>query len=391
MTTRPRVLFVSPFGLHRRGTVAHRILPFATALAQQGARVRIAIAGWDTPQDRRTIRTELPLDIVHIPFPPKVLRRGDVSKVLVWIYMARWVLDQARTWAPDVIHLSKPVTVPFFFLALARGWGRGKWRVTAPVLLDCDDLEQAWVKDVPLARVWRTFGPRLEAWAWRAADGVTAASHFLMERIAQVRRDDHLWWVPNVLPPLHFVDGPHDHPRLVVPTRLLDIRPEVLAGWLGDVVRALPAGNVLVIGPEREQVNALLAALERTMLRSRVAVVVRQKLRAYLDILSTARVGLYAVENTLAARAKCPRRVLDMMAVGLPTVAVDVGEPRWLLGDAGVVVPPVGEAIAGAVADLWSDEERRTVLGRRAYGRARREFARARAGRCLLEIYRMFV
>ncbi len=384
MSARLRVLFVTPFGLHRRGTVAHRILPLATALAQQGVEVRVAIAGWDTPADRRTIRTELPLDLVHIPFPADLLQRGEAGKGLVWLHMVRWVHTHVRAWRPDVIHLSKPVTVPFLFLAWARAGGR---RVRVPIVLDCDDLERAWVEDVPWARLWRRLGSRLEAWAWRAADGVTAASHFLLDQIARARGNGRVWWLPNALPPLQFVEGAHDHPRLIVPTRLLDIRPEVLVEWLAAALVAVSRGNVLVVGPNRARAALLLEALERVGLRGRIAVVVRQRLRGYVDLLAGARVGLYAVEDTPATRAKCPRRVLDMMAVGLPVVAVDVGEPRWLLADTGLVVPAQGEAIAAAVADLWQDEARRARLGRRAYGRARREFARARVGKKLLAVY----
>jgi glycosyltransferase involved in cell wall biosynthesis len=58
-----------------------------------------------------------------------------------------------------------------------------------------------------------------------------------------------------------------------------------------------------------------------------------------------------------------PMVVLEAMALGVPTVATDVGDVRWMLGDGGVCVPPIDpEAFVGAVIGLLGDEAGRARL-----------------------------
>ncbi len=319
--------------------------------------------------------------------------------------MTRWALYLARSWHPDVIHLVKPITVPFLFLAVARGglWGRKRW--PPHIFLDCDDLEQAWRTGVPMASLWRWIGRWLESWAWRAADHLTVASHFLLNEIPRrmtgqnqpihqllhrtILKGQKKEWIIATIPNVTLVrgrpQGVRPHPRLVVPTRLMDIRPAVMARWLKSVADAMPRVSILVVGPDKPRAAEFRREIIQLGIQDRVAVLLFQDVSAYHRVVASARVGLYAVEDTPANRAKCPVRVVDMMALGVPVVAVDVGEPEWLLRDTGVLVAPEGEAIARAVYDLWHAEERRRDLARRAQERARQQFGlEAMAARLLM-------
>ena len=122
-------------------------------------------------------------------------------------------------------------------------------------------------------------------------------------------------------------------------------------------------------------------------MRPRVTLVRGQDVAVYTRLLAASRVGVYAVEDTPANRAKCPRRVLDMMAAGVPVIAVDVGEPAWLLGDAGILVSAQGPALAAALRDVWADEERRATLAARARHRAHTMFSLEAVGARLLRAY----
>ncbi len=391
MSRKPRVLFIAPFGLRRRGTTMYRVLPMAAALANAGVRTRVLVAGWDTPDaSGRLVATEN-VDVIFLPFERSLLRLGEVGLVAIWLGMTKWALWFARKWHPDVVHLFKPVTVPFFFLMLTRGGAFTRSLRSASVFLDCDDLESAWTREVPLAWMWKRMGARVERKAWSAADHVTVASHFLKEQVLETRVARRargvIAWVPNVVTlPSPSRRGP-PHARLVVPTRLLDIDTDTLVKWLAAVVERVPAVNVLVVGPDQERARAFLARAEQQGIRERVAVLLFQQADAYAETLTQARVGLYAVDDTPANRAKCPRRLLDLMSMGVPTVAVDVGEARWLLEDTGVLVPPRADAIAAAVADLWSDAERRREMGARARERARTQFTYEATAARLIDAY----
>jgi glycosyltransferase involved in cell wall biosynthesis len=73
-----------------------------------------------------------------------------------------------------------------------------------------------------------------------------------------------------------------------------------------------------------------------------------------------------------------PQAVLEAMAAGLPTVAVDVPDNRWLLGDreAGTLFPAEdAAALAAAIADLLEDAATAQRLGTAARQRAAREFS----------------
>ncbi len=387
-----RVLIVTPFGLEDRGTVAYRTWPLARFLAGRGVAVRVLLAAWDSPARVPPSGHGLPAPtVVPLRGPTRLRGRSGVRQMAAWLLMARQALAHIQAWQPDVVHLVKPVTVPFLVLLALRG-RPGVRRRSPRVVLDCDDLEQAW-RAVPWARVWRWWGSWAERWAWRAADGVVVASHALYDWVRRAREDrrtpfaDDVHWVPNPV----LASGPSDHvkrlPRVIVPTRLLDISPDRLGGWLAEMAHAVPEARFLVVGPPPDRLRLLHHTLVRTRVRPRVTLVRGQDVAAYTRLLAASRVGVYAVEDTPANRAKCPRRVLDMMAVGVPVIAVDVGEPAWLLDDAGILVPAQGPALAAALRDVWADEERRATLAARAHHRAHTMFSLEAVGARLLRAY----
>jgi glycosyltransferase involved in cell wall biosynthesis len=71
-----------------------------------------------------------------------------------------------------------------------------------------------------------------------------------------------------------------------------------------------------------------------------------------------------------------PVAMLEAMAAGLPVIATHVGDvPRVLDSGSGVLVPPRDpDALAGAIAALLADPERRERLGAGARARARTDF-----------------
>jgi len=99
--------------------------------------------------------------------------------------------------------------------------------------------------------------------------------------------------------------------------------------------------------------------------------------------------GDVAVAPKLSATEGCGK-ILNYMAMALPTVALDTPVSREYLGTLGVYAERAGDpaALADAIAGLLNDPQRRIELGQRLRARAARHFSWDRAGRHLLAIYR---
>jgi glycosyltransferase involved in cell wall biosynthesis len=82
-------------------------------------------------------------------------------------------------------------------------------------------------------------------------------------------------------------------------------------------------------------------------------------------------------------------KILNYMAMALPTVAFDTQVSREYLGPLGVYADRAGAAVAlaDAIASLLSDPQRCADLGRGSRARARRHFSADRFGRKLQSVY----
>jgi len=83
-------------------------------------------------------------------------------------------------------------------------------------------------------------------------------------------------------------------------------------------------------------------------------------------------------------------KILNYMAMALPSVAFDTPVSREYLGTLGVYAGPSGDpaALADAISGLLGDPRRRVELGQKLRARVARHFSWDRAGRHLLTIYR---
>lgn len=83
-------------------------------------------------------------------------------------------------------------------------------------------------------------------------------------------------------------------------------------------------------------------------------------------------------------------KILNYMAMALPTVAFDTPVSREYLGALGTYAEPIGDPVAltDAISRLLADPQRRQELGQKLRARAARHFSWDRAGRHLLAIYR---
>jgi glycosyltransferase involved in cell wall biosynthesis len=77
------------------------------------------------------------------------------------------------------------------------------------------------------------------------------------------------------------------------------------------------------------------------------------------------------------------------MACGLPAVATDVGDAKFIIGDTGLVVPPQDPAaLAAAIRQLAGESARaRAERGSRARARIAENFTLDHAIQCYVELY----
>ncbi len=108
--------------------------------------------------------------------------------------------------------------------------------------------------------------------------------------------------------------------------------------------------------------------------------------------------GLLAAADVLVAPAAdgSPQSLVEAMAAGVPSVAIDVPLNRWLLGDAaaGLLVPPAmgtccpdAAALAAAILQLLDDAALAARLGTAAWQRAQTEFDLGKMVEGYLELF----
>jgi glycosyltransferase involved in cell wall biosynthesis len=101
-------------------------------------------------------------------------------------------------------------------------------------------------------------------------------------------------------------------------------------------------------------------------------------------------VGDVAVAPKLSA-TEGSGKILNYMAMGLPTVAFDTPVQREYLGDLGVYAPPGDlDALTAGIRTLLDDVARRVELGAALRRRAKDHYSWERAGRRIISIYDQF-
>jgi glycosyltransferase involved in cell wall biosynthesis len=110
---------------------------------------------------------------------------------------------------------------------------------------------------------------------------------------------------------------------------------------------------------------------------------------AYEEIPARLALGDVAVAPKLSATEGCGK-ILNYMAMGLPTVAFDTPVSREYMGPLGVYAGQDGDpaALADAIAGLLDDPARCADLGQKLRDRVTEHFSWEQAGQLLLSIYR---
>jgi glycosyltransferase involved in cell wall biosynthesis len=112
------------------------------------------------------------------------------------------------------------------------------------------------------------------------------------------------------------------------------------------------------------------------------------RLRAFF---SAADVAIYPFDDTLINRTKCPVKLIDLLAAGVPVVAEAVGQLREYIqnNETGMLVSPgEEEEFARSVIELLDDADKRARLGACAAAKMARDYGWEKLAERVEGVYR---
>jgi glycosyltransferase involved in cell wall biosynthesis len=382
-----RVTFVAPFGFASKTTVWARTLPMAQALAARGHRITLVVPPWDSPADAGRNERREGVEIRQVEID------GGLPAIL-----AR-TLAATKASQPDLVHIVKPRA----YAGLSQWWLWQARRVRgqgARLVLDVDDWEQAWdvVNGVP--GMMRRFLAWQEEWGIRHADGVSAASRWLAERVQRAAGQMPVVYVPNGVPgtsmqndwqPRTNADAAR---RILFVSRFVEVEAEWLAKLWTSLRERVRTAELLIGG---KAVNSALEANFKARLEAFtggrlegvrwLGYVEREefeRLPASVDC------AIFPASDTPLHQAKCSVRLATTLLRGVPVVASAVGEQAQYGAEGAARLVPAEaspEEFAGAVADVLADPAQAAALSVRARRRLLERYDWARLVEPLEALY----
>jgi glycosyltransferase involved in cell wall biosynthesis len=387
---RLRVTFVAPFGLGRKGTTRARVFPLAQALAALGHAVRVVVPSWDCPAEwgwRYRLGT---VEVIHLPDRPVASPRALVTLPL---RLLRVVLADC----PDVVHCFKPIGYSGL-VALGLRWASG-WGWRGLLAVDADDLEGrgGWAERDGRPRWQVALLDRQERLGLQAARLVTVASRYLAQVVVGWGvRPERVCYLPNAVAapvPVAAEESAGAGPRLLLYTRFNEFAVARVLRLLDKVFARLPQAVLVLVGDaEGWDGQAFMAALRTREWAKRVECCGVLEGEALAGVLARSALALWPFEDTAVNRARCPAKLVELVAAGKAVVAEAVGEVEALVGEAGWLVAPGDEArFVEGVVRLAMDgalrEELERAARRRAEGMSWEQRARRLAGAYLTARY----
>ncbi len=381
-----RIAFVVPFGLGEKTTVWARTLPLARQLVAQGHVVTILIPPWDTPRDSGRRWTEDGVAVVNVGLA------GGLPFVIGRLFAA------LQRFAPDLVHVVKPRAHAGLIQWLL-WWRRKLLGKGSAIFLDVDDWEQAWADINHYPPLVVRFLAWQEEWGIRHADGVTAASRWLVERVQQYAPSTPVLYLPNgitapvaTLPPI-----PATHSKQILfYSRYVEVQPVWLADFWGALHAAQPDATLLIFGDALEPNRPAMFQVAMQQRCPSAAAQVRWQ-RYDPDVVeqlyAASAIAIFPSDKTPLHEAKCSVRLATTLLRGVPVVASAVGEQQQYgaEGAAELVAATASPAeFAATVTHVLGDPQARLQEQQAAGIRLLREYDWKKLSGDLAEFYRLY-
>lgn len=361
---------VAPFAVYPKSTVDVRMLPIAKTLVKRGHKVVIVIPPYDNPSYSGV---EYEVDGVRIS--NVVFRDLSLVKfVLVPLRIVRKVLSLK----PDVVYVFKPKGYSGLVAMLLAAMRRLGFLTKAGLVLDTDDWEgyggfnDYYLSHSAYPKVMLDFFDFQERWIPRHVDAVTVASKTLEERTLQMGLSrDKVFYVPNGafrqalsvdserVDALKLRLGLADRSVILLYTRFFEYSVERVVKILDCIRKGFGDVRLLVVGSgdfrEEEKLKDLASEAEVDDLLVLAGWVRPDEIPDYLAV---GQIAIYPFDDTPLNRAKCPRKLIELMTAGKSIVAERVGqiaeyienEESGLLVDSGDI-----EGLTSAVVRILKD------------------------------------
>lgn len=311
---------------------------------------------------------------------PQHQRFGPLALLRVVIQSAVTMAAVAAQLDVDLYHLGKPQPINGLAGLLA---SRARRR---PLYLDCDDYEAGSNRF--------SFGWQRRVFAWwedhlpARALGVTANTRFLARRALE-HGAPRTTLVPNGIDRERFVPLPA--PQRAALRRSLGCDQGPLIGYIGSlslnnhpvdlllrsfalVLASEPQAMLLIVGGGEDALSLQTLAAQLGIAR-RVRFAGHVPLSAVAGFTSLCDITVDPVHDDDVARARCPLKLIESLALGIPMVTGDVGD-RWALLDQGragrLVTAGSPTALASGLLELLRDQPLRAALGHVAQTHAAR-------------------
>ncbi len=339
------VVYIAPFGFAPKNTTGRRVMPMARAAAAVGHRVRVIVPPYDDPA---TYGREWEDSDVEVTCLPRPRFDGTVVVGAAWTQwrLARAAADLVDAWRPDLVHVFKPKAVSGLAQTLI-----SRWRDRPAIVLDLDDWEgrDGWSQNEDYARALVEVFEIQERLGMRRCDAFTAASRLLAERAGEVASDRPRLHIPNGFDPAAYenwspnrVGGAFrrslgigsDAQLILIYTRFFDYGLEEWAYVIREVASKSPAARFLVLGAGKfGQERDLAADMRIAGLADRMSFLGWLPFADIPSALAAVDLALMPLADTVANRAKCSPRYIDLMFAGVPVVTTPVGEALTFIAD----------------------------------------------------------
>ena len=380
-----------------------RALPMAKSLAARGHAVTLLLPPWQNPEEGGRRWEEDNVAVENILLPPGI---PGLFHLLTALRLAR----RAMALHPDVIHLFKPKA----YSGLAHWLLARLPRARRPrLVVDSDDWEGpgGWNEIGGYTPAQRCFFAWQEHWGLTHADAVTVASRALEGLVwAMGIPPERVFYVPNGTEQeargkkqgtggkRQGTGGKKQGARTLHPascillyTRFFEFPVSRVVEVLKRVQKRVPEARLLVVGKgfsgEEEELLELARKAGLTDAVEYVGFVEPETLPAYF---AQADVAIYPFDDTLVNRTKCPVKLLELLAAGVPVVAEAVGQNREYIchTETGWLVPSGDvDSFAEAVTRLLEDAQLRERLGQAAARDVRERFAWERLAETIERVY----
>jgi glycosyltransferase involved in cell wall biosynthesis len=358
-----------------------RALPLGRALARRGHRVTLIVPPWDSPADSGHAWEDRGVRVVNVHV-------GNVS------LMAARLLRETLAVHPDIVHAFKPIAFGgLVILALYLARRQGLWQ--GRLIIDADDWEGSggWSDRAGYPTLARWLFAWQEIWGFRHADALTVASRWLAEQTHALGAHQ-VTHIPNGV---DLTDWPRrvqhigNPPTALLLTRFVEFPPAQLVDIWAGVHHRMPEAILIVAGSALHHEARIAQRLIEVELPT-----ARVRWQGFLpytvlpSLCAEADVALFPARANRLNRAKCPARLADAMAAGLPIIAHRVGEHETYVvhQETGLLVSPHDDVAMGeAILSLLKDRPLAGRMGQAARQRIASQFTWDRLAEQVEQLY----